>query len=107
MTLIDVHNHFYPPAYLEALRAGPTAAKIWTDREHNPVIGYPGAEVQTEGTGMLEISEELELSAEPFSITLASPEDGPYLLVNTLTLGNPENSLVITSEVAFVRGRAE
>jgi hypothetical protein len=42
VTLIDVHNHFYPSAYLDALRAGPTEARIWTDREHNPVIGYPG-----------------------------------------------------------------
>jgi aminocarboxymuconate-semialdehyde decarboxylase len=42
VTLIDVHNHFYPSAYLDALRAGPTQARIWTDREHNPVIGYPG-----------------------------------------------------------------
>ena len=42
MTLIDVHNHFYPPAYLEALRTGPTAARLSNDREGNPVIGYPG-----------------------------------------------------------------
>jgi aminocarboxymuconate-semialdehyde decarboxylase len=42
MTIIDVHNHFYPPEYLEALRMGPTAARIWNDTEGNPVIGYPG-----------------------------------------------------------------
>jgi aminocarboxymuconate-semialdehyde decarboxylase len=40
--IIDVHNHFYPPEYLNALRKGPTAAKVWTDAEGNPVIGYPG-----------------------------------------------------------------
>ncbi|MGH7754349.1 MAG: amidohydrolase family protein, partial [Gemmatimonadales bacterium] len=40
--IIDVHNHFYPPEYLEALRTGSTAAKVWTDTEGNPVIGYPG-----------------------------------------------------------------
>ena len=40
--IIDVHNHFYPPEYLDALRKGPTAAKVWTDAEGNPVIGYPG-----------------------------------------------------------------
>lgn len=42
MTVIDFHNHYYPPEYLDALRAGPTAAKVWTDDEGNPVIGYPG-----------------------------------------------------------------
>lgn len=40
--IIDFHNHYYPPAYLDALRSGPTAAKVWTDDEGNPVIGYPG-----------------------------------------------------------------
>ncbi|HEV8264723.1 MAG TPA: amidohydrolase family protein [Gemmatimonadales bacterium] len=40
--IIDFHNHYYPPEYLEALRLGPTAAKVWTDGEGNPVIGYPG-----------------------------------------------------------------
>jgi aminocarboxymuconate-semialdehyde decarboxylase len=40
--IIDFHNHFYPPEYLEALRTGPTAAKLWTDGDGNPVIGYPG-----------------------------------------------------------------
>jgi aminocarboxymuconate-semialdehyde decarboxylase len=40
--IIDFHNHYYPPEYLDALRAGPTAAKVWTDDEGNPVIGYPG-----------------------------------------------------------------
>ncbi len=42
MTIIDFHNHFYPPEYLEALRRGPTSARIWTDDDGNPVIGYPG-----------------------------------------------------------------
>jgi aminocarboxymuconate-semialdehyde decarboxylase len=42
VTIIDFHNHFYPPEYLEALRTGPTAARVWTDVEGNPVIGYPG-----------------------------------------------------------------
>jgi aminocarboxymuconate-semialdehyde decarboxylase len=40
--IIDFHNHFYPPEYLEALRAGPTAVKVWTDADGNPVLGYPG-----------------------------------------------------------------
>ena len=40
--IIDFHNHFYPPEYLEALRRGPTAVQLSTDDEGNPVIGYPG-----------------------------------------------------------------
>ena len=42
MKVIDFHNHFYPPEYLEALRTGPTAVKVSTDADGNPVLGYPG-----------------------------------------------------------------
>ncbi len=42
MKVIDFHNHFYPPEYLEALRTGPTTVKVWTDDAGNPVLGYPG-----------------------------------------------------------------
>src|SRR5207247_5589348 len=40
--IIDFHNHYYPPEYLDALRQGPTAVQLSTDAEGNPVIGYPG-----------------------------------------------------------------
>ena len=39
--IIDFHNHFYPPEYLAAFADGSTA-RMWTDAEGNPVIGYPG-----------------------------------------------------------------
>ena len=42
MPIIDVHNHYYPPAYLKALRAGPSNVKITTDSEGNPRLHYPG-----------------------------------------------------------------
>jgi aminocarboxymuconate-semialdehyde decarboxylase len=40
--IIDVHNHFYPPEYLDALRAGGSVVRITTDREGNPLLHYPG-----------------------------------------------------------------
>jgi len=40
--IVDFHNHYYPPEYLEALRRGPTAVQLSTDADGNPVIGYPG-----------------------------------------------------------------
>jgi len=42
MTVVDVHNHFYPPEYLAALRSGDTAVRVTEDAEGNPVIHYPG-----------------------------------------------------------------
>jgi aminocarboxymuconate-semialdehyde decarboxylase len=42
VTVIDFHNHYYPPAYLEALRNGPSAVRVTTDAAGNPVLHYPG-----------------------------------------------------------------
>lgn len=40
--LIDVHNHFYPPAYLDAIRGGDSVVKLTVDIEGNPCLHYPG-----------------------------------------------------------------
>jgi len=42
MRTIDFHNHYYPPAYLDALRAGPSAVQVTVDHEGNPLLHYPG-----------------------------------------------------------------
>src|SRR5688572_26045999 len=40
--VIDVHNHFYPPEYLAALKSKQSVVKVTTDKEGNPHIYYPG-----------------------------------------------------------------
>jgi aminocarboxymuconate-semialdehyde decarboxylase len=42
MMIIDFHNHFYPPQYLEALKAGPSNIRITFDEQKNPLLHYPG-----------------------------------------------------------------
>jgi len=42
MPIIDFHNHFYPPEYLEAIQAGPSNIKVTFDAEGNPLVHYPG-----------------------------------------------------------------
>jgi len=42
MPILDFHNHFYPPAYLDALRAGTSRVQITIDAEGNPLLHYPG-----------------------------------------------------------------
>jgi aminocarboxymuconate-semialdehyde decarboxylase len=42
MRVVDFHNHFYPPEYLDALAAGPSRVEISADAEGNPVLHYPG-----------------------------------------------------------------
>ena len=42
MKVIDVHNHYYPPAYIDALRAGPSNVEVTEDADGNPRLHYPG-----------------------------------------------------------------
>src|SRR6478752_2771235 len=42
MPVIDFHNHYYPPKYIEALKAGKSSVKVTIDAEGNPVLHYPG-----------------------------------------------------------------
>jgi aminocarboxymuconate-semialdehyde decarboxylase len=40
--IIDVHNHFYPPAYIDVLRSGESVVTVKMDDRGNPEIHYPG-----------------------------------------------------------------
>src|ERR1051325_5880754 len=42
MRIVDFHNHYYPPAYLDALRSGSSAVQVEIDADGNPRIYYPG-----------------------------------------------------------------
>src|SRR5579862_4117976 len=42
MAIIDLHNHYYPPAYLDAIERGPSTVKVTRDAAGNPVLHYPG-----------------------------------------------------------------
>jgi aminocarboxymuconate-semialdehyde decarboxylase len=40
--IIDFHNHFYPPEYLDALGPLGSTLRITHDDEGNPIVHYPG-----------------------------------------------------------------
>ena len=40
--IIDFHNHYYPPEYLDAVKAGRSSIKLDYDGEGNPRLHYPG-----------------------------------------------------------------
>jgi aminocarboxymuconate-semialdehyde decarboxylase len=42
MAVIDFHNHFFPPEYLEAVQRGPSNVKVTFDANKNPLLHYPG-----------------------------------------------------------------
>ena len=40
--IIDFHNHFYPPEFIEAVRQGPSNFSVTDDDEGNPILHSPG-----------------------------------------------------------------
>ena len=40
--IIDVHNHYYPPEFIEAIRKGPSKYTVEEDADGNPVLCSPG-----------------------------------------------------------------
>ena len=42
MQVIDFHNHYYPPAYLNELRSGRSAVRVTDGDDGNPRLHYPG-----------------------------------------------------------------
>jgi aminocarboxymuconate-semialdehyde decarboxylase len=42
MRIVDVHNHYYPPEYLDALEPAGSCLSITHDADGNPIVHYPG-----------------------------------------------------------------
>jgi aminocarboxymuconate-semialdehyde decarboxylase len=40
--IIDVHNHYYPPEYLDAVKKGPAHVRLDYGEDGNPRLHYPG-----------------------------------------------------------------
>jgi aminocarboxymuconate-semialdehyde decarboxylase len=42
MKIIDFHNHFFPPQYLDEILSGVSNVRVGFDAEKNPILYYPG-----------------------------------------------------------------
>jgi len=76
MAIIDFHNHYYPPAYLDALELGPSAVRVTRDAAGNPCVHYPGDyNVCVPGHRDIDYREEVlrEAGADTQVITLTTP----------------------------------
>ena len=40
--IIDFHNHYYPPEYLDVVKKGDARVKVDYDAQQNPRLHYPG-----------------------------------------------------------------
>src|SRR2546427_7586054 len=41
-SIIDFHNHYYPPKYMQALQSGQSSVRVTIDSDGNPNLHYPG-----------------------------------------------------------------
>jgi aminocarboxymuconate-semialdehyde decarboxylase len=76
MAIIDLHNHYYPPAYLDALETGPSAVRVTRDVAGNPCVHYPGDyNVCVPGHRDIDYREEVlrEAGVDTQVITLTTP----------------------------------
>ena len=42
MAVVDFHNHYYPPKYMQALQSGQSSIRVTIDSDGNPNLHYPG-----------------------------------------------------------------
>ncbi len=42
MKIVDFHNHYFPPEFIEEIRRGPSAFRVTDDDDGNPVLHSPG-----------------------------------------------------------------
>ena len=76
MPIIDFHNHYYPPAYLDALRSGSSAVRITVDADGNPLLHYPGDyNIAVQGHRDIDYREQVlvELGVDTQVLTLTTP----------------------------------
>jgi aminocarboxymuconate-semialdehyde decarboxylase len=76
MPIIDFHNHYYPPSYLDALERGPSAVRVTRDADSNPLVHYPGDyNVAVRGHRDIDYREEVlrQGGVETQVITLTTP----------------------------------
>jgi len=105
--VIDFHNHYYPPAYLDALRSGQSAVRVTTDAEGNPWLHYPGDyNVAVRGHRDIDYREQVlkDHGVDTQVITLTTPGthvETPAMAVKLASLVNDALAAVVTSK----RGR--
>ena len=76
MSVIDFHNHYYPPEYLDALGPRGSSLRITYDEAGNPIVHYPGDyNVMVRGHRDIAYRQTVldELGVETQVITLTTP----------------------------------
>ena len=104
MRIIDFHNHYYPPAYLDALRSGSSAVEVTIDDDGNPRIYYPGDyNIAVPGHRDIDYREQvlIEAGVDTQVITLTTPGthvESPATAARFASLVNDAFAAVVESK---------
>jgi aminocarboxymuconate-semialdehyde decarboxylase len=104
MPIVDFHNHYYPPAYLDALRSGSSAVKVTIDDDGNPRLHYPGDyNIAVPGHRDIDYREQvlIEHGVDTQVITLTTP--GTH--VETPAIAERFSTLVNDAFAAVIEGK--
>lgn len=105
--IVDFHNHYYPPKYIEALERGPSAVRISHDDEGNPWLHYPGDyNIAVRGHRDIDYREQVlgQAGVDTQVITLTTPGthvETPATALRLASLVNDEFARVVAEK----RGR--
>jgi len=107
MRIIDFHNHYYPPVYMEALKAGASNVRVTTDGQGNPCLHYPGDyNIAVRGHRDIDYREQvlIEQGVDTQVVTLTTPGTHVESPANAARLASLVND-AFASGVAAKRGR--
>jgi aminocarboxymuconate-semialdehyde decarboxylase len=96
MRVIDFHNHYYPPKYIQALQSGQSSVRVTVDADGNPNIHYPGdCNIAVRGHRDLDFRAGVldELGVDTQVVTLTTPGthvETPDVAVRLASLVNDE-----------------
>jgi aminocarboxymuconate-semialdehyde decarboxylase len=103
MRIVDFHNHYYPPAYLDALRTKGTSVTVGVDADGNPLLYYPGDyNILVPGHRDIEYRQRVldELGVDGQVVTLTTPGthvETPARAVDLAALVNDAFAEVVSS----------
>lgn len=101
MTIIDFHNHYYPPEYVEMIKAGPSAYEVTVDDAGNPVLHSPGDyNILVPGHRLLDIRQ-AEMEAAGVNKHLIS-----FTAPGTL-IESPERSIELSRKINDILARVQ
>jgi aminocarboxymuconate-semialdehyde decarboxylase len=102
MSTVDVHNHFYPPEYLDALGPAGSSVTVTYDNDGNPLLHYPG-DYNILVRGHRDIAfrqaviEELEVDTQIISFTTPGTHvEKPAVAVQLATIVNDAYARIVT-----------